>query len=226
MSESPSRAAVAAAALRMVCADSIEAVPWKNGGGVTHELLRLPLPGAAGDEWWLRISLADIAADGPFSPFEGVERWFSVIEGAGVRLDWPAASGRPARALDVRAADAPLRFDGADAPGCRLLDGPTRDLNVMVRRTAGRAELAHAVCGIPQHWPDGPRGLFALRATRLRRPGEPPYDLPARTLAWCDEGDTLPWTIAPAADPGRTLAQTAHKSDAPIACWIGLHRQP
>jgi environmental stress-induced protein Ves len=217
--------AASAAALRIVCADALEAVPWKNGGGLTRELLRLPLPGGAEDDWLLRISLADIAADGPFSSFEGIERWFAVIEGAGVHLAWPSAAGREARELDVRTGSAPLRFDGADAPGCRLLQGTTRDLNVMVRREAARAELLRAGFGLPHQWSEGARGVFALRALRLRRAGEPPYDLPARTLAWCDEGDTGPWTIAPAGDAGRTLAQDA-PSDASPAIWIGLRREP
>ncbi|MCZ8258027.1 MAG: HutD family protein, partial [Polaromonas sp.] len=32
------------------------------------------------------------------------------------------------------AADAPLCFDGAAATGCELIDGKTRDFNLMVRR--------------------------------------------------------------------------------------------
>jgi environmental stress-induced protein Ves len=227
MTGTPASAAPAAAALRIVCADRIEPVPWKNGGGLTRELLRLPLAGGETDDWLLRISLADIAADGPFSAFDGIERWFAVIDGAGVHLDWPAAGEQPARELAVHPGDAPLCFDGAAAPGCHLLDGPTRDLNVMVRRAAARAELVQAAFGLPQQWPAGPRGFFALRALRLRRPGEPPYDLPARTLAWCDEGDTLPWTIAPALEAGRTLAPAEPAAEAPWpGCWIGLCPEP
>jgi environmental stress-induced protein Ves len=217
--------AAPAAVLRFVCADALHPVAWKNGGGLTRELLRVPLVGGTRDDWLLRISLAEIAADGPFSSFEGVERWFAVIEGAGVRLDWPAAGDREARTLDMRAGAAPLCFDGAEAPGCALLDGPTRDLNVMVRRAAARAELERGDFGIPNQWPEGPRGLFALRALRLRRAGEPPYDLPARTLAWCEEGDTGPWTIAPASDAGRTLAPSGRGDGAPPAIWIGLRRE-
>lgn len=48
---------------------------WRNGGGVTRELLSRP----AGNSWQVRVSVADIDADGPFSPFPGVERWFSVV---------------------------------------------------------------------------------------------------------------------------------------------------
>ena len=56
--------------------------PWKNGGGKTRELLAWPHP----SDWILRLSVADIEADGPFSSFPGVQRWFAVLRGNGVRL--------------------------------------------------------------------------------------------------------------------------------------------
>ena len=157
---------------------SVVPVPWKNGGGVTRELLRLP---AQGDDWTLRISVADIDADGPFSPFPGIARWFAVLTGAGVRLRWPA------RALHVHAGDPPLHFDGADAPDCTLFDGPTRDLNVMVRRRDATAEVSAAASGDAVA-PDGAIGLgfFALRPLILHGSGAPPLPMPALSLAWSD----------------------------------------
>jgi uncharacterized protein len=108
------------------------ALPWKNGGGVTRELLTWP-PKAQGTDdsqlhdWQLRISVADITQDGAFSSFEGVSRAFAVIEGAGVQLqlggEWQ----------DVTPDSEPVQFDGADAPDCKLIQGATRDLNVMWR---------------------------------------------------------------------------------------------
>ena len=72
----------------MIRADASTAtpVPWKNGGGVTRELLRLPA--GSGDDWTLRISVADIAADGPFSPFPGITRWFAVLTGEPALATW------------------------------------------------------------------------------------------------------------------------------------------
>lgn len=102
----------------------IPATPWRNGGGVTRELAMWP---DAGD-WAWRMSVADVDKSGPFSKFDGIERWFAVLEGAGVQLD---VAGVPHR---VTAADAPLCFDGAAATGCELIDGKTRDFNLMVRR--------------------------------------------------------------------------------------------
>ncbi|MDO8252256.1 MAG: HutD family protein, partial [Rhodoferax sp.] len=56
--------------------------PWRNGGGVTRELLAWP----QADDWIWRMSVAEVAHSGPFSRFEGVQRWFAVLGGAGVRL--------------------------------------------------------------------------------------------------------------------------------------------
>ena len=184
--------------------------PWKNGGGVTRELLRLP---ADGDDWSLRISVADIAADGPFSPFPGVTRWFAVLEGAGVRLDFPD------RVLNVRRDDAPLRFDGADAPGCRLLDGPTRDLNVMVRQERGDALVTPAAL-LERAEPAMSRGFgfFATRALALRGVDEAWVNLPALSLAWCDAParSARPWWVESVQDDG-----AAREHEVP-GYWIRL----
>jgi len=169
-------------------------LPWKNGGGVTRELLRLPAE--AGDaDWALRISVADIAADGPFSPFEGVTRWFAVLSGDGVELRFAQ------RALTVRAGDPPLRFDGADAPDCTLVAGATRDLNVMVRRARADVRVTRARYRAKAH-PGRATGfgLFALQPLSVRVADAPPLALPAWTLAWfepaCAESNA--WAIEPA----------------------------
>ena len=109
----------------------IPATPWRNGGGVTRELAMWP---DAGD-WAWRMSVADVDKSGPFSKFEGIERWFAVLEGAGVQLD---VAGVPHR---VTAGDAPLFFDGAADTGCELIDGKTRDFNLMVRRGSGPSRM-------------------------------------------------------------------------------------
>src|SRR5579871_5567956 len=67
----------------IVRATETPAQPWRNGGGRTSELLTRPM-GAR--DWRLRISLAEVDRDGPFSAFPGIERWFTVIDGTGVRL--------------------------------------------------------------------------------------------------------------------------------------------
>lgn len=111
----------------LVRADDAPPQPWRNGLGRTRELLARPAPA----DWWVRVSVADIERDAPFSAFPGVERWFAVLKGAGVELHVGEAVHRLVRG------DAPLRFDGAQPARCRLLDGPTRDLNLMLRGAWG-----------------------------------------------------------------------------------------
>ena len=47
--------------------------PWKNGGGLTREVAAFPANASMADFDW-RISIADVAAAGPFSRFENVDR--------------------------------------------------------------------------------------------------------------------------------------------------------
>jgi hypothetical protein len=194
----------------LVCTADAAPVPWKNGGGVTRELLRLPADAA---DWTLRISVADIAADGPFSAFEGITRWFAVLEGAGVRLRWPR------HAVHLRAGDAPLRFDGAQAPDCTLLGGATRDLNVMVRRDRADALVAPALPG-DEARPDADTGFgfFSLRPLVLHGVDAGPARLPAFALAWRDPTSrTLrPWRVEPREDSDAAQAHT------PAGYWIHL----
>jgi len=201
--------------MRIVALADVAPQPWKNGGGVTRELLRLPLPGGITGEWLLRVSVADIAADGPFSPFPGVTRWFAVLEGAGVRLDWAEDWS-----ASLKTSSRALEFDGADAPDCELLDGPTRDLNVMVRRGRARAFLGRAEFDQGWGWPGGARGVFTLRPLVLDRGGER-IALPAHALAWAEGADAAAWSLHAPADNGAAGAQTA-PSGAPAAWWIGL----
>lgn len=107
------------------------ATPWRNGGGLTRELAAAP----AGGDWTWRISVAEVASAGPFSRFPGVQRWFAVLEGAGVRLRLPGAEHR------LTAASAPLTFDGEAPVECSLVEGATRDLNLMVRRDRATARM-------------------------------------------------------------------------------------
>jgi hypothetical protein len=142
--------------LQCIQADAVPATPWRNGGGRTRELFAWP----PGPDWQLRISLADIDADGPFSAFPGVRRYFAVLEGAGVALDLEG------REQPLTQGDEPFGFDGALAPGCRLLAGPTRDLNLMLRGVAG--EMRRAEHPLPPHWPW--RALFCAGAAELLLP--------------------------------------------------------
>jgi hypothetical protein len=158
--------------------------PWRNGGGVTRELLAWPQP----EPWQLRVSVATIAQDGPFSPFPGVERWFVVLSGAGVRLD--LARG----AVVLAPHDPPIVFDGEDAPGCHLLDGPTQDLNLMVQRGAGVAALRAAAPGDSVEGDLRFRALYAAEAAQLDI-DDRTEPIGAGTLVWSDARDASRWTL-------------------------------
>lgn len=117
--------------------DAISPTPWKNGGGTTREIAVWP-PGADMDTFAWRISVADIAADGPFSAFPGIDRQIVLIDGAGVHLQ--AHDDTFCHKL-VRVGE-PFAFSGDTAVHATLVDGPTRDFNVMTRRGTCRAEIA------------------------------------------------------------------------------------
>jgi uncharacterized protein len=106
------------------------AVPWKNGGGLTREILKVP-PDATEFDW--RLSLATIETAGPFSAFDGYDRTLVLMQGAGVELDF----GSQGRAV-LRAPGQLAAFDGGAPTSCTLIDGPSSDLNLIVSKT--RAE--------------------------------------------------------------------------------------
>lgn len=176
---------------RLVRLDDVAPQRWRNGGGWTRELLALP----DATDWRLRVSVADVEADGPFSPFPGVQRSFAVLEGAGVEL---TVDGRVFR---VDTASDALHFAGAATTVCRLLGGPTRDLNLMLR-DAGAGTLARVDPG--RVWcPQGAScGLFALAPGRCRG-DDAAMDVPRSALLWFERApaslafDASGWWIAP-----------------------------
>ena len=101
-------------AMRVIRIADAPTTPWRNGGGTTRELLAWP----STDDWLLRLSVAEIERDGPFSAYPEVDRLFAVLSGSCVRLHWPDG-----RDLVLTPASAPLAFDGADPPEAHLLDG-------------------------------------------------------------------------------------------------------
>ncbi|MEV0411145.1 HutD family protein [Streptomyces sp. NPDC050448] len=121
--------------VRILRAGDRAAVAWKNGGGVTREIAARPEGAGMADFGW-RVSLAEVAADGPFSAFPGVDRTLTLAEGAGMDLTVSGAR----RLVDERYA--PQDFPGDVPTGCRLLDGPVVNFNVMYRRDRVQADTA------------------------------------------------------------------------------------
>ena len=127
----------------------LPAQPWRNGGGETRQVAAGTLlrPGEAdgageeGDFGW-RISIATIAADGPFSAFPGVDRCITLLSGPGVllRLNRP---GRTGAAIEHRldTVGHPYWFDGGDETRATCLGGASQDFNLMLRRRDHAGEV-------------------------------------------------------------------------------------
>jgi len=114
-------------ALNIIRRSSFTAVPWKNGGGMTQEALRVP---ARGDPFLWRLSVAHIDSSGPFSDFAGYRRSMVLLRGAGLTLEFGDGERR-----DLRRIGDSVEFDGAMPTHCELLQGPCVDLNFMVSKS-------------------------------------------------------------------------------------------
>ncbi len=157
--------------------------PWKNGGGSTRELLAWP----SAQDWTLRLSVARIDREGPFSAYPGISRWFTVLSGDGVELGWQD------RTAQLSPVTAPLHFDGADAPGCRLLGGVTEDLNLMLRQDHVHGSLQAAQAGQAWDAPTGWRAVYTANPCTLLAGHT--QDLPEHSLAWDDQAAAGAWRL-------------------------------
>lgn len=112
--------------------DAVEPQRWFNGAGWTREITR------SGDaqDWDWRLSVADVEADGPFSSLPGIEREIFLLQGEGMQFDF-----EDGEAFALTPETPRLRFDGGRGLQSRLIDGSTRDFNLMWRRGEVDAEL-------------------------------------------------------------------------------------
>src|SRR4051812_2674181 len=115
---------------------SLPATPWKNGGGVTREVVRIPYAADLdGFDW--RVSIAELAADGSFSSFPGIDRVIVLLGGAGVHMR--SRDGTVDHRLTTPLA--PFAFSGDQPIDATLIVGASRDFNVMARRSHVRATV-------------------------------------------------------------------------------------
>jgi environmental stress-induced protein Ves len=123
---------------RLLPQAGFRAMPWRNGGGTTWEIAqgRFGDGSDGGEVWHWRLSRAEIATDGPFSLFPGIDRLLTVIQGAGITLRLDGGAARTLYAGDD------IQFTGEAAVDCSLLAGPTQDLNLMVDRRTARFRTA------------------------------------------------------------------------------------
>ena len=187
--------------MKLVHRSAVPAQPWRNGGGTTQELLAWP----TGGDWQLRVSVARIERDGPFSAYPGIVRHFAVLAGTGVALSWGE------RVLPLTPKSEPLAFDGADAPACRLLADATDDLNLMARHSAGRSHLQRAEPGRAWQPHARWRGLYTHEAALLECAGSE-WPLAAGTLLWSGDAAGTAWTL--------------HAAHAGHAFWMWLEGAP
>ncbi len=189
--------------MRIIKLSDTPATPWLNGGGTTRDLWL----GPSAAQWQWRISVATIDSDGPFSSYPGVERHFAVLQGQGVRLRLADCT------REVTAADDALAFDGATAPHCSLIDGPTLDLNLMVRHEAGAGLLQRAEAGIAWRSPARRRAVWCGSASLLHIEGLPPCKVPAQSLACIDHASGKAWTLD---------TSLSRDSEPAAAWWIAI----
>lgn len=162
-----------------------QALPWKNGGGVTREVAAFPAGSDLAHFDW-RVSIAEVRAAGPFSRFPGVDRRMAVLEG---RLTL-TIEAQPATSLTPGAP--PVFFPGEVPAFGEPVDGPVVDLNVMTRRgrfqstvttraltealelePARGTTLVLALSDLVLRCAGREVGLARLDAARLERHGEP-----------------------------------------------------
>ena len=156
---------------RVLAPNDYRRMPWKNGGGHTVEIAAHPQgAGAAGFAW--RVSVADVARDGSFSIYPGVDRTLVLLAGNGMRL---RGAGDP---MDVHVPFEPITFAGEAAIDCELTDGPTRDFNLMVRRTAASGDVIVVRDAGEAIAPAGAYVCFAAAgACECLLAGYPPFEL-------------------------------------------------
>ena len=95
--------------------------PWKNGGGITQELIKW-----GEDPFDFRISVAQVSQDGPFSLYTEHDRALVLLRGS-LQL-FKAEESR------VLEAFSPYFFSGDEVITSKLLKGEVRDFNVIYRK--------------------------------------------------------------------------------------------
>ena len=179
---------------RILRSSDYQRMPWKNGGGTTTEIFKLA--GADGQVHW-RLSIADVASDGPFSEFPGIDRWIMMVEGKGMELN---ISGLGTKRIEKPFE--PLAFSGDSKTECKLIDGPIRDFNLMVDRARVKSE------------------------TRVLRPGDAARELdvgPGRLLIYCGAGEVGAGGFTVAAGDTLSLGSGRYRIEGRNATALVMH---
>jgi len=183
---------------QMIPLEEVAPTPWRNGGGVTRELLAWP----TAQDWDWRMSVAAVEKSGPFSHFEKVQRWFAVLGGAGVHLTLDGQSH------ELTAQSAPLHFYGDKACACELIDGPTEDFNLMTKTGRSSARMVRVLGALDVEVKPGTRvAVYAWDERVSVQVNKKFVTVAPHTLAW------------------RALADGASvRIEAPSALWMEMAR--
>jgi environmental stress-induced protein Ves len=125
--------------MKLYTQDIFKTLPWKNGGGVTQELLLKPRV----SDYNLRLSVAKVEGNGPFSFFPGYNRHLLILDGTGINLTIEGQCRK------ITKEDDELFFPGEASVFATLLVGPVTDFNVMINRTWGKASVKKVEAGQP-----------------------------------------------------------------------------
>jgi environmental stress-induced protein Ves len=110
---------------------------WANGAGSTTVILREP----DSADWRVRISIAKVEHDGPFSELLDTRRTLVPLD-APMTLRFP--DGHALHAARMHA----VQFDGSPAPYGLLPEDPTRDFNLMLRGDVRGKAIPRTLAGL------------------------------------------------------------------------------
>ncbi|AMC35257.1 HutD/Ves family protein [Janthinobacterium sp. B9-8] len=167
---------------------------WKNGGGLTSEIVIFPKDASLADFDW-RISMATVGVDGGFSEFTGIDRSLALLAGKGLALQF--ADQAP---LQLMPRDEPLRFAGETQVYARLLQGEVLDFNVMTRRGRYQHCLRQQIFSQPEAWPFAGEGsllFLAAGESVLCRKGELQFVLKPFDSLYLSADDAGEWLLVP-----------------------------
>lgn len=112
---------------RIISKDDYARKPWKNGRGETLDVLLIP-ENATHADFDVRVAFSPIPADSPFSRYDNVERFLTLVEGDELALEFE-------NQREVLKKNQSLRFDCELPVTGRPSDADVMVINIMARRT-------------------------------------------------------------------------------------------